>query len=308
MHRLSLQRRRVLALFMVVGLVAIQTHKAEMATVTVFIEGQQYVPRLMVVPAGTTVTWINQDTDFQMVVSVDANGRADGVLSSGFIPPGESYTYTLRQPGVYRYESRVNPSMRGEVHVEEVIPTEPGRLPVALDRVAPISGLSVRALRSALLTANEVGTGFVVTSEANSQVGVGIARNYDRREDDGRRMIVKVELGADAPLDPRRYLDEVAFALNFERRQPLAFEPLTPPASLGETAYGARVTVSEASEAGDQFVISIVVWRQGPVLAVVNTAVSVQDERNSQLVAPGDDIGGIAERQQAKLVAFLAGR
>lgn len=60
---------------------------------------------------GTTVTWTNNDGVPHTVTS------DDGAFDSGPIAPGESYTFTFADPGVYAYHCQIHPSMTARVLV-----------------------------------------------------------------------------------------------------------------------------------------------------------------------------------------------
>ena len=79
---------------------------------TVNIKSFSFQPATLSVPAGTTVTWNNQDT-VQHTVSSDIQGLFD----SGAIAPGKKFTYTFPAPGSYSYHCSIHPGMKGTIVV-----------------------------------------------------------------------------------------------------------------------------------------------------------------------------------------------
>jgi len=58
------------------------------------------LPAKLVVPVGTTVTWTNNG------VTPHTVSAAGGTFDSGFVQPGESYSFTFNSPGDYGYFCR----------------------------------------------------------------------------------------------------------------------------------------------------------------------------------------------------------
>ncbi|MFZ5853736.1 MAG: cupredoxin domain-containing protein [Chloroflexota bacterium] len=70
----------------------------------------RFAPAAIVVPAGSTVTWINHD-NFTHNVSLE--GQAPLTMA-----PGESVSHTFATPGLYRYICSLHPKdMKGSVLV-----------------------------------------------------------------------------------------------------------------------------------------------------------------------------------------------
>ena len=70
---------------------------AEPASALVTSESLAFAPQEIVVPAGTTVVWTNEDT-FQHTVTAD-----DGSFDLGFYGPGQTVSMTFDTPGTYGY-------------------------------------------------------------------------------------------------------------------------------------------------------------------------------------------------------------
>ncbi len=79
---------------------------------TVNIKSFSFQPATLNVPAGTTVTWNNQDS-VQHTVTSDVQGLFD----SGAIAPGKKFTYTFPAPGSYSYHCSIHPGMKGTIVV-----------------------------------------------------------------------------------------------------------------------------------------------------------------------------------------------
>ena len=79
---------------------------------TVNIKSQSFQPSTLSVPAGTTVTWHNQD-NAQHTVTSDTNGQFD----SGAIATGKKFTHTFTDPGSYGYHCSIHPGVKGTIVV-----------------------------------------------------------------------------------------------------------------------------------------------------------------------------------------------
>jgi plastocyanin len=102
------KRRRLIFTAIAVALVGIVTGLLPGCTPTptptptqaaneVIIMGRAYVPDPIIVTAGTTVTWINQDAEEHSVSSEE--GLFDGVLDE----IGGSFSHTFNEPGTFIY-------------------------------------------------------------------------------------------------------------------------------------------------------------------------------------------------------------
>ncbi len=68
-------------------------------------------PETLVVPAGTTVTWVNDDSYDHTVTSDDET------FHSGRLSPGEQFSHLFDQTGYYPYHCDAHPSVRGTIQV-----------------------------------------------------------------------------------------------------------------------------------------------------------------------------------------------
>ena len=68
---------------------------------------------MLTIPAGTTVTWTNDDPQIHTVTD------AGGAFDSGFIDPGATWSHTFTEPGDFEYFCTPHPWMRARVTVTE---------------------------------------------------------------------------------------------------------------------------------------------------------------------------------------------
>ena len=85
---------------------------ASLARNTVRIADFAYGPDVLRVPAGETVSWINDDQEPHTVTS-----DAGGPLDSGSIPGGGTYRARFETAGTFDYVCTIHPSMRGTIEV-----------------------------------------------------------------------------------------------------------------------------------------------------------------------------------------------
>lgn len=79
-----------------------------------------YSPKDISVPAGTTVTWTNDDSLPHTVTSGTSDGRSgnpDGVFDSGNMDPEETFEFTFDDEGTFPYYCTPHPWMKGTVTV-----------------------------------------------------------------------------------------------------------------------------------------------------------------------------------------------
>ena len=81
--------------------------------IQVKIDNFKFGPMSLTVPAGTTVTWTNNDNDPHTVVSTDKT-----TFKSPALDEGEKFSFTFSKPGKYAYFCSVHPKMTAEVVVK----------------------------------------------------------------------------------------------------------------------------------------------------------------------------------------------
>jgi plastocyanin len=93
---------------------------------SVTFQGQELHPQTITVPAGTTITWTNQDPGPNTVTSDNAKVPATaltsppqpGAFNSGPIEPGASWSFTFKTPGTYHYSCLIDGYINGVVIVK----------------------------------------------------------------------------------------------------------------------------------------------------------------------------------------------
>ncbi len=81
------------------------------AAVTVRLEHFMFAPGTITVPVGASVHWQNLDGEPHTVVSLE------GLFRSGALDQGDSYAFTFKTAGTYRYVCSIHPQMVGTIIV-----------------------------------------------------------------------------------------------------------------------------------------------------------------------------------------------
>jgi len=76
-------------------------------------QNQQFAPRLLVVPVGSTVSFPNSDPVFHNVFSLSATRKFD----LGYYPQGRTRLVTFNDPGVVQVYCHLHPNMHGAIVV-----------------------------------------------------------------------------------------------------------------------------------------------------------------------------------------------
>ena len=117
----KLKHWKVIGLFLLLllsaGAVAAETHELTLMDKPPFL-----IPDTTVrVAPGDTVTWVNPPREDGGMHTVTQNGcfTADACeFDSEILLPGDEFSYTFSEPGVYRYRCRQHFAMKGTVIVE----------------------------------------------------------------------------------------------------------------------------------------------------------------------------------------------
>ena len=80
----------------------------------VVIDNFAFAPNVLTVPAGTVLSWLNEDDAPHTVIGTDAGSP----IKSQPLDTGEAYSIALTKPGTYRYFCSLHPHMTGTVIVE----------------------------------------------------------------------------------------------------------------------------------------------------------------------------------------------
>jgi len=85
---------------------------AEAATPSVSIKGFAFVPQVITVTVGTTISWTNEDEDPHTVVANDKS------FHSAAMDTDDRFSYTFTKPGEFAYFCSLHPHMTGKVIVK----------------------------------------------------------------------------------------------------------------------------------------------------------------------------------------------
>ena len=77
-----------------------------------------YIPSLLTIGTGTTVTWENIDTAAHLATSGTPTDGPDGLFDSGMIMAGGTFAHEFSDTGEFQYYCIVHPWMIGTVTVE----------------------------------------------------------------------------------------------------------------------------------------------------------------------------------------------
>jgi plastocyanin len=76
----------------------------------------EFMPMELTVPAGTTVTWINNDEAEHTVTASDGLFDSGNIMTAN-VAPGASFSFTFTEPGTYEYTCTIHPRMSGTIVV-----------------------------------------------------------------------------------------------------------------------------------------------------------------------------------------------
>jgi plastocyanin len=88
------------------------TGTAKTETAAVEIKNFEFLPAVLTVPVGTTVTWTSRDDEPHTVTSTE------NVFTSPGLDADETFTYTFSTPGTYAYFCKLHPNMTGTIIVK----------------------------------------------------------------------------------------------------------------------------------------------------------------------------------------------
>jgi plastocyanin len=82
------------------------------------LEAPFFVPNVLNIKAGTTITFVNTDGNVHTVTSVKAGTvERDGTFDSGFLTAAKTFSYTFSTPGTYNYICTIHTHMHGVINV-----------------------------------------------------------------------------------------------------------------------------------------------------------------------------------------------
>ncbi len=76
-----------------------------------------YIPSVVEINAGESITWQNQDAAFHSITS-GTYDNPDGLFDSGHLDPYQSFTLTFDNTGEYDYFCTLHPWMNGQIQVK----------------------------------------------------------------------------------------------------------------------------------------------------------------------------------------------
>ena len=78
-----------------------------------------YDPSPLTVKAGTSVTWINNDSSIHTVTSgLPEKGDVGTLFDSGLISPGNTFVHVFDKQGTFDYSCTLHPFMHGQIIVK----------------------------------------------------------------------------------------------------------------------------------------------------------------------------------------------
>jgi plastocyanin len=86
-------------------------HQAHATEAVITIRNFSFTPPLLTVPAGTTVTWVNEDDEPHTVV------EGDKLFKSHALDTGDKFSFTFTTPGTFKYSCTIHAHMVGAVVV-----------------------------------------------------------------------------------------------------------------------------------------------------------------------------------------------
>jgi plastocyanin len=92
--------------------VALSAHAAP-APMTINIDNFTFAPATLVIPAGTTITWVNRDDVPHTAVADDHK-----TFRSKPLDTDDKYSFTFATPGTYPYFCSIHPHMTAKIIVK----------------------------------------------------------------------------------------------------------------------------------------------------------------------------------------------
>lgn len=87
------------------------------ATDEVTIQDFEFLPAEVTVPAGTELTFVNDDTAAHTATS-GTSPSSDGMFDTGVVAEGDDTSVALDEPGSVAYFRKLHPNMKGTITVE----------------------------------------------------------------------------------------------------------------------------------------------------------------------------------------------
>ena len=104
---------RVIVIIAVWPLIVLPSAQASAADNVILIKHFMFTPMDLTIPAGTVVTWDNEDGEPHTVVSLTGNFRSDALDEK------DHFSHQFTEPGTYKYICSIHPKMVGTIRVLE---------------------------------------------------------------------------------------------------------------------------------------------------------------------------------------------
>jgi plastocyanin len=92
---------------------------ASAAPVIVHTKDFAYKPLELKIPAGTTVTFVNDDDPAHTVTAVTLGDNKKPLFDSGNMDKGQKFSFTFKDPGTYQYFCAYHTFMKAKIVVTE---------------------------------------------------------------------------------------------------------------------------------------------------------------------------------------------
>ena len=102
----------ILSILFITILISGCTQQSNSSSTTISIKDFSFNPKNINIKAGTTITWINEDSLIHDIT-------IDSGLFNQDLEPGEEFSFTFDEPGIYKYHCNIHPSMTGEITITE---------------------------------------------------------------------------------------------------------------------------------------------------------------------------------------------
>jgi plastocyanin len=112
MRLLSLSRRALLAVMLIVLAAIASSTPSLAADVTISITNFAFTPAETTVPVGTKVVFKNEDDTIHSVVADDGSFHSDGLDTN------DEYSFTFTKAGIFPYHCGLHPFMMGKITVQ----------------------------------------------------------------------------------------------------------------------------------------------------------------------------------------------
>jgi plastocyanin len=89
-----------------------ETASAAATAPQVTVENATFGPAALTIGVGTTVTWVNHDSDLHTVTS------SQGLFASPGLDSGDTFSQLFTTPGTYPYFCALHPHMKGTIIVQ----------------------------------------------------------------------------------------------------------------------------------------------------------------------------------------------